>query len=460
MGLALYWPFFRHYDFVAFFSSGRPADVFLWPAYSIILGTVAALLIAAALGCRRLEPKLLRLRKTLVLLGLAGTLGYALLLVAPLPPEPSATLLQIVGSLGIATGYAALTLGWMKLLVIIDRSTSLVCMLAACCVSSVISLATSLHPLAAAAVTTAAPLASGLIWALASRDVSGYPVLYGLDRDQGVPLAFLAASGLFLAFGRVAQGLFYSDRAQVPYVDRVAGVVMTVALLALGAALMRTQGPWRVLRIGWAFLAVVFVAGLMLLVPLGFGLEPWGLGIVSASLSCFELLFWMLLIEVVHQKRLSAVAVMGMGVVLFRVVPAFVGKIVIPRVTAFGDSVGPELVGPVLLGMTFCLVCATVVGLCAESLGHKETQPNQVPPQEEAPSDACGPRAERLQALAEQGRLTPREAEVLRYMAQGYSYKKIADCIGVTLGTAQGYAKNVFKKLDVHTRQELIDATR
>ena len=45
-------------------------------------------------------------------------------------------------------------------------------------------------------------------------------------------------------------------------------------------------------------------------------------------------------------------------------------------------------------------------------------------------------------------------------MAQGYSYKKIADCIGVTLGTAQGYAKNVFKKLDVHTRQELIDATR
>ncbi len=53
-------------------------------------------------------------------------------------------------------------------------------------------------------------------------------------------------------------------------------------------------------------------------------------------------------------------------------------------------------------------------------------------------------------------RLTPRESEVLRLMAGGYSNREIADALGTTEGTVKNQASSVFSKLGVRDRTRAV----
>ena len=50
------------------------------------------------------------------------------------------------------------------------------------------------------------------------------------------------------------------------------------------------------------------------------------------------------------------------------------------------------------------------------------------------------------------GRLTPREREVLRLMAQGRSNKEIGALLGISVGTAKTHVRHIFRKLQVSDR--------
>ena len=69
-------------------------------------------------------------------------------------------------------------------------------------------------------------------------------------------------------------------------------------------------------------------------------------------------------------------------------------------------------------------------------------------------SDALG---ERIQELAAQYALTPRETEVFGLLARGRSVPYIRDALVISKETAATHAKHVYAKLGVHSRQELID---
>lgn len=53
--------------------------------------------------------------------------------------------------------------------------------------------------------------------------------------------------------------------------------------------------------------------------------------------------------------------------------------------------------------------------------------------------------------------LTPKECEVARYLLKGYSIKRIAEVEVISLNTVQSHARNLYRKLGIHSRQELID---
>ena len=65
--------------------------------------------------------------------------------------------------------------------------------------------------------------------------------------------------------------------------------------------------------------------------------------------------------------------------------------------------------------------------------------------------------AECIGKLAERCGLTPREREIAAYVFRGYSAKRIAEIDCVSLNTVQTHTRNVYRKLCVHSRQELID---
>ncbi len=53
--------------------------------------------------------------------------------------------------------------------------------------------------------------------------------------------------------------------------------------------------------------------------------------------------------------------------------------------------------------------------------------------------------------------LTPREAEILTYLARGHNAEHISEKLGLSYGTVRTYRHNVYSKLDVHSQQELIN---
>jgi two-component system response regulator NreC len=52
--------------------------------------------------------------------------------------------------------------------------------------------------------------------------------------------------------------------------------------------------------------------------------------------------------------------------------------------------------------------------------------------------------------------LTPREREVLQLIAEGYTSKKIAEFLGLSVKTVQAHRTSLMQKLDMHDRADLI----
>src|SRR4051812_24707704 len=53
-------------------------------------------------------------------------------------------------------------------------------------------------------------------------------------------------------------------------------------------------------------------------------------------------------------------------------------------------------------------------------------------------------------------RLTPREIDILWGIAKGFSYAEIAGHLGISKQTVPGHIKNIYRKLEVHTRSEAV----
>ncbi|MFC1902640.1 response regulator [Chloroflexota bacterium] len=54
------------------------------------------------------------------------------------------------------------------------------------------------------------------------------------------------------------------------------------------------------------------------------------------------------------------------------------------------------------------------------------------------------------------GRLTPREREILKLIAEGPTSREIADILFISLKTVHGHRTHIMEKLDLHNRTELI----
>jgi DNA-binding NarL/FixJ family response regulator len=59
-------------------------------------------------------------------------------------------------------------------------------------------------------------------------------------------------------------------------------------------------------------------------------------------------------------------------------------------------------------------------------------------------------------SAAEVAKLTPREEEILKLLAQGYVTKEISDKLGITYFTSQTHLKNIYEKLHVRSRTEAV----
>ncbi|WP_326537894.1 response regulator transcription factor [Pseudorhodoferax sp.] len=70
------------------------------------------------------------------------------------------------------------------------------------------------------------------------------------------------------------------------------------------------------------------------------------------------------------------------------------------------------------------------------------------------------PRAGKARAPAGADELSPREREVLRLVARGCSYQEAGACLGITTATVQAHVRNLYAKLEVHSKTEAVFEAR
>ena len=65
-----------------------------------------------------------------------------------------------------------------------------------------------------------------------------------------------------------------------------------------------------------------------------------------------------------------------------------------------------------------------------------------------------------VRRIAETYSLTDRETELLRLISEGNTFKRAGEHMALSTSTVQTHAKSLYRKLGVHTRQEVVDLVR
>lgn len=186
----------------------------------------------------------------------------------------------------------------------------------------------------------------------------------------------------------------------------------------------------------------------------------------SAPDALWESNIWVLLIAIfAYDIRDSVYAIRGLAVgLMFEAM--CVGQLV-ARVSTLGLTAYPLVVAGGLTALYLISVWRQLAGSApkrservrvtlargAEASDLDEVGIEAAGADEDAPSEmlAC------CRKLSTENGLTPREAEILALIAQGRSAKYIAEELMISYNTTRTHIKHVYEKLNIHTKQELID---
>lgn len=397
----------------------------------------------------------------------------------------------------VSIALVRLITGWAELCNLMVRLSSKR-ILYAVCASSLLSLllavaAVLIGPVAERTLSVVAPTASALcLWgAFFCNEPSVQPCdgfsdrrwealslknLVGLFGSRWPLVAFL----VFLLFvSTCTKGVFdvVVMEKTTRYMLLKHGVTFVALAVTMGVCL-KTAGLERFAFAGWILLAGGYVTGL-LLVAIGAStvLVHVGCAITVAARTCFEVFIFL---NVLLNANVRTV---GPCALLLIVVPeslaCIVGYAVVPDVLLLlGYSDAAALV-PSLVLLAGCVMAAMVLVVSAKvwkELAEKDPVDSQV---RDAADD--GPAAgatlgvrrapvrsivpdipsdkeilANLERLAAEYDLTPRECDVALLVLRGYSAKRMAEALVVSVSTVQSHMRNLYRKLDIHGRQELI----
>lgn len=260
---------------------------------------------------------------------------------------------------------------------------------------------------------------------------------------------YLLGSGAFMSLSSVALGTsWYSEG----WMHCIIGVVLYVAFAAYALRAIRTGRnpyPWfpvLLLCMACLYCAVLFYADLAVLCR----------EIVVASRPLAVVLLWAAVWE---WRRAKSKPFWWTGAVVPVVI--FSMDVVIQALGFFGLAGNALLMAlnGIMLATAFAMAAALVFLLSRHGLR------TAVPAVIAAPdavaisvsSEGVEGEVASMAALTERYGLSEREAEVMQLLYRGNTQKKIAESLFLSLNSVQTYSKSLYRKLGVHSRQQLID---
>lgn len=253
---------------------------------------------------------------------------------------------------------------------------------------------------------------------------------------------FMLAYGFTLGFGEGEGGS--------PHALNLVASVLLLGVLALVALARRTRLD---MDRAFALASLLVVAGLIF-VPYGdLVFDGFPNMLLAAGSNCFRVLIWCAFALIAHGNKLGGVIAFSWGraLIAFGVATgSFLGRayngfmMSDGQLAAFASAVaGVALVGYLLLSFKGFSLSSAV-------------RQAEVPPK--GFSDEAGSTIEAsCERLGELYGLTPREIEVLMLVARGRNAPFIEEKLVISRNTVKSHVKHLYRKLDVHTNQELID---
>ncbi|MCI8367776.1 MAG: helix-turn-helix transcriptional regulator [Eggerthellaceae bacterium] len=191
---------------------------------------------------------------------------------------------------------------------------------------------------------------------------------------------------------------------------------------------------------------LVAMIGGILLLPL-FGNSSFApAALVKTGYTCFELILWIIMGHLCYVQKLSPVSTFGFG----RSLIAASG--VLGSMVAYGLL--PSLFDEPMAMVALCSVLAlSLVALCNTVLTTENFSKLWAVPETERRATF----RERCDTVFAQFGLTPRQVEIAYMISCGHDAGYIGEKLCISPGTINAHRMRIYKKMDIHSRQELLN---
>lgn len=439
-----------------------------------------------------LAPHIQRIvRATPVLLGsgLLATLGCVIVILAG-PPYFHSRTLFLIGCVCTGIGTAAFSLNSGLVLCIYKPRESLKTLL----IIEIVSILLQFmiyglpHPVGLT-VFTVMPLLSAACFSTGShRNVSYTFREVNRLMPQKIFLVLLAAILILSVAANVSRGIYSSSIGPIQAAsDGSLNNLLTCLVFALLFVFIYPNAQ-RFNFSHWFYVGAILIIAALACTYIFAGEPGIAMSISTVSYSVFDLVTWYIFAYYVYQSKVSAIAVFASG------------RAVIGLGVTLGNLIGSFAMQPIVLLLVF-LASLSVFLILPEKRIDKllapipdEDSQAQEPFTEAAgigipaplPGNSSLPEADieailiteseaeviasagtspaekrpwkaLMETMASEYGLTDRESEVFIRLAKGRGSQSISDELVVSLYTTRAHTRNIYTKLDVHSRKELMD---
>lgn len=206
----------------------------------------------------------------------------------------------------------------------------------------------------------------------------------------------------------------------------------------------------------FAMAALLVVTG-FLLAPLS-GAPGVANGLLYAGDSCFKVLSWTTMAALCARNMVGSLAVLACGAVAGSAgtfVGADLGHLCNALLSTHPD--GAALVTSAVVLALFAYVILGLRGFTFADTIQGVEPVEELPVPVDMPPDRDALIESACDALAGECGLTEREREVFGMLARGHNGYHIRDELTLSYNTVKTHVKRIYRKLDVHSQQELID---
>lgn len=428
--------------------------------YGILLGSLIGAGILAVCVRRRVEPFVEKHRLATFIIAMLSVVGFLLLSLAESAPFPEA--LCVAAALLLAVGNLALLLGWIVSIFQLGHNEARIVVAASVVAYALLRSVCFQLGDALVVLDGFAPMVSGLFWLVfaamvktENREEGSAPrrnVDYDVSVLRKIPLFLVGPLALCLVCGRVTMGVFFGVVAQPPN-DTMLLRNALIALMAVAflVAVVRLSDKKRIMLVAWIPPTALLLFGQILILAFGSEQLFTSSAAITSALMCIEALVLILLLQFAQERSASPVLVVGLGYVILRIVPIAIQRsFAMHLVTLFAVPEGS------LVLVVITAVMAVITGLLvfffrfALEAGDSNGPTLENEAAAVTPSEAC-------RMLGEEAGLSPRETDIIVLVSEGNSQKRVSEKLGISYGTVQWYMKLIYRKLDIHSKQELVD---